>query len=59
MLEGGSAPSKLMLPSHARKIFLLWRGRTKGESKRGEAPLKNTSPSPYQGEGDTGDGVDK
>jgi hypothetical protein len=26
-------------------------------SKRGEAPLKTTSPSPYQGEGDKGDGV--
>ncbi len=37
----------------------ILRGETNGASKRGTSPSFFTSPSPYQGEGDKGDRVNK
>jgi len=51
-IEGASPLQNLVPPSKEKNI--------KGEFKRGEVPLqKKHSPSPYQGEGDKGDRVDK
>jgi len=49
--EGAKPLSKISFP--------LWRGMKKESQREAKSLLKKNSPSPYQGEGDKGDRVNK